>query len=231
MDKWHTCETTHCRAGWVVHLAGEAGKELEKFFGTCLAAQIIYRESSPLKVGVNRFFDSNEVAMEDMKRLADAEKAQSELKLLHEMVLPCDVEVGNVILKKGVEVYTLYIRAMSLREQLGEYYKENKNLQAENAKLLEIKDLAYSERNKLVCALSKIFPSWMERHPDDDKDWDDDWRWIVFIDAPTGQLSWHIHDSEFSMFVHLRIKDGNSWDGHTTDEKYNRLQALSGKEG
>lgn len=29
MSTWHTCETTHCRAGWVVHLAGEAGKALE----------------------------------------------------------------------------------------------------------------------------------------------------------------------------------------------------------
>ena len=28
MSAWHTCDTTHCRAGWVVHLAGEAGKAL-----------------------------------------------------------------------------------------------------------------------------------------------------------------------------------------------------------
>lgn len=26
MDTWHTCKNTHCRAGWVVTLAGEAGK-------------------------------------------------------------------------------------------------------------------------------------------------------------------------------------------------------------
>ena len=31
MNDWHTCETTHCRAGWVVTLAGQAGKELELF--------------------------------------------------------------------------------------------------------------------------------------------------------------------------------------------------------
>ena len=78
MSDWHTCETTHCRAGWVVHLAGDAGRELEKFFDTCLAAQIIYRESSPLKVSVNRFFDTNESAMEDMKRLAKEESALSQ---------------------------------------------------------------------------------------------------------------------------------------------------------
>ena len=37
MGNWHQdghCGTTHCRAGWVTHLAGEAGKELEDQIGT-----------------------------------------------------------------------------------------------------------------------------------------------------------------------------------------------------
>ena len=41
MSDWHTCGTTHCRAGWAVHLAGEAGYALERFHGTALAAQLI----------------------------------------------------------------------------------------------------------------------------------------------------------------------------------------------
>ena len=28
MGQWHSCETTHCRAGWAIHLTGEAGKVL-----------------------------------------------------------------------------------------------------------------------------------------------------------------------------------------------------------
>ena len=71
MDNWHTCETTHCRGGWVVTLAGEEGKKLEEFFGPLLAAQLIYRESG-YKINPCRFFDSNEDAMADMKRLAEA---------------------------------------------------------------------------------------------------------------------------------------------------------------
>jgi hypothetical protein len=74
MSEWHTCDTTHCRAGWVVTLAGEAGKALEEFHDTPLAASLIYAASSPLKVSMQRFFDSNEKAMEDMKRLAEKEK-------------------------------------------------------------------------------------------------------------------------------------------------------------
>jgi hypothetical protein len=73
MSAWHTCDTTHCRAGWVVTLAGEEGKKLEEFFNTPLAAHLIYRESSPLKVGMNKFYENANEALADMKRLAEEE--------------------------------------------------------------------------------------------------------------------------------------------------------------
>lgn len=69
MSSWHSCETTHCRAGWVVRLAGDEGKALEAFHNTDLAARLIY-EASGYKINPARFHDSNEVAMADMKRLA-----------------------------------------------------------------------------------------------------------------------------------------------------------------
>jgi hypothetical protein len=72
MDTWHTCQTTHCRGGWVVTLAGEEGKRLEAFHGTALAAQLIYRESGH-PINPCRFYDSNEEAMADMKKLAGVE--------------------------------------------------------------------------------------------------------------------------------------------------------------
>ena len=70
MDCFHTCETTHCRAGWVIHLAGEAGYALEKRFNSELAAMLIYRESG-YKINPCRFYDSNDAALEDMRRLAE----------------------------------------------------------------------------------------------------------------------------------------------------------------
>lgn len=86
------------------------------------------------------------------------------------------------------------------------------------------KNGAYSERDKLISLVSKCFPAWLERHPDSDATWEDDWRWIVFVKLPTGQASWHIHDSELPWFSHLeRYPSRNSWDGHTTEEKYNRV--------
>jgi hypothetical protein len=71
MDAWHTCEKTHCRAGWAVTLAGAEGKKLEKFFNTELAAMLIYDASCPgYKINPARFRDSNDDALADMKKLA-----------------------------------------------------------------------------------------------------------------------------------------------------------------
>lgn len=90
------------------------------------------------------------------------------------------------------------------------------------------KDGAYTERNALVCLLSKIFPSCLSVHDLNDKTWDDEWRWIVFIELPTGQCSWHIHNTELDNFVHLPIIPETKWDGHTTAEKYARIKNYSG---
>jgi len=70
MNAFHTCEKKHCRAGWAVTLAGAEGRALENFFNTELAAMLIYRESG-YPINPARFYDSNEDAMADMKRLAE----------------------------------------------------------------------------------------------------------------------------------------------------------------
>lgn len=70
MAAWHTCETTHCRAGWVVHLAGEPGYELERKTSAAFAAQQIYKASG-YRINPNRFYDDNEAALEDMRKLAE----------------------------------------------------------------------------------------------------------------------------------------------------------------
>jgi hypothetical protein len=73
MNTWHTCEKKHCRAGWVVTLAGVEGKKLEARFGTLLAAMKIYDASDPeFRINPSRFFDENDVALEDMRKLAES---------------------------------------------------------------------------------------------------------------------------------------------------------------
>ena len=73
MGLWHACETTHCRAGWVIHLAGKAGYDLERFCGPHYAALLIYRESG-YEIDTETFYYKKDFALEDMKRLAATEK-------------------------------------------------------------------------------------------------------------------------------------------------------------
>lgn len=105
------------------------------------------------------------------------------------------------------------------------------------------KDQAYWERNQLVAALSKVYPSSLGKHPTSDKTWDKDWMNIVYICIPVQcmvygdlrnymdyrveqkQLSWHLHKDDLVYFKHLQ-KAKIKWDGHTTDEKYERLKYL-----
>ena len=74
MAHWHgdadagpACETTHCRAGWAVHLAGEKGYALEKKFDAAYAGRMIYLVSAGY---VPEFYTDNETALEDIKKRA-----------------------------------------------------------------------------------------------------------------------------------------------------------------
>jgi len=86
------------------------------------------------------------------------------------------------------------------------------------------RDGAYTERNRLVALLACLFPSGVKRTAI--PGWDEAWHGCVYIDLPTGQASWHFHDSEKHLFAHLPPYDGE-WDGHTTEEKYERLVLAS----
>ncbi len=93
---------------------------------------------------------------------------------------------------------------------------------------------AYEERNLLVCALSKLFPSCLGQHTEQEmlkRGWDKNWGWVVYIELPTGQASWHIRTDELELFEHLEVC-GSSYvyDGHTTEEKYRRLDAIQPSE-
>ena len=101
----------------------------------------------------------------------------------------------------------------------------NKTIEVE---LREAKDNAYRERDRCVAGIAALavrfgWGAWLGRH--EGGEWDDDWRNVVFINLPAGQVSWHIHDSELELFRFLPL-GGEPWDGHDTPEKYRRLAAL-----
>lgn len=85
------------------------------------------------------------------------------------------------------------------------------------------KDAAYLERNQVVAALAKCFHSGIKRTAIEG--WSEDWHGCAYIDLPTGQASWHYHDSQAYLFEGLPEYLG-IWDGHTTEEKYARIAKL-----
>jgi hypothetical protein len=85
-------------------------------------------------------------------------------------------------------------------------------------------DAVYLERNHLVALLAAIYPSGTARTAIEG--WEPEWHGCVYIDLPTGQASWHYHDSHAHLFAHLPPYAGG-WDGHTTEEKYQRVSDLA----
>ncbi len=55
-----------------------------------------------------------------------------------------------------------------------------------------------------------------------DENMPDIWKHVVYIDLPTGQLSWHILLEELPWFENISDYD-KEWDGHNSQEKYKRL--------
>lgn len=93
------------------------------------------------------------------------------------------------------------------------------------AETKEDKDRAYEERNRCVALIAKMaqWAGWNAgiTHTEIDG-WNPEWHGCVYIDLPTGQVSWHYHDSQAGFFSFLPTYDGE-WDGHETPEKYNRV--------
>ena len=71
MAQWHTCETTHCRAGWAITLAGPAGAALEDKIGAPAAGALIYAASRPGQRVPNFYADDAE-ALADLRACAAA---------------------------------------------------------------------------------------------------------------------------------------------------------------
>jgi hypothetical protein len=100
--------------------------------------------------------------------------------------------------------------------------------QVDVAALRAQKDGAYRERDQVVALLARValalgWRAGLRRHePDPDPTWDEDWKNVVAIDLPTGQVTWHFHDSERPLFHSLPAYPA-PWDGHDTAEKYRRV--------
>ena len=91
-------------------------------------------------------------------------------------------------------------------------------------------DAAYRERAHLVALLAALNPSVIVPARDvEEPGWT-----IVYVylhGDREQQLSWHIHPRDAGLFQHVqRVDLGDeraTWDGHTTDAKYERIRAAT----
>lgn len=86
-------------------------------------------------------------------------------------------------------------------------------------------DTVYAERNHCIALAAKFarqqgLRAYIALDPATEEE---EWRNVVFIELPTGQVSWHIHVDDLPLFCTLPFAM-NVWDNHTTAQKYERVQ-------
>lgn len=80
----------------------------------------------------------------------------------------------------------------------------------------------YRERAALVAYLAAVHPAAIGTDPAQ-PDWP-----VVYVDTPAGQMSWHISRDDLDLFPHVpAYRPAPEWDGHTTEQKYDRLRILT----
>ena len=82
---------------------------------------------------------------------------------------------------------------------------------------------AYRERAHLLAHLAAIYPSRLIHGADpEEPDWP-----VLFIHLPMprGQVTWHISPDDLDLFEDVPDEEADwaVWDGHSTEEKYRRL--------
>ncbi|NUQ98289.1 MAG: hypothetical protein HOY79_17655 [Streptomyces sp.] len=83
---------------------------------------------------------------------------------------------------------------------------------------------AYRERAHLVALLATWYPSHIGHTDPNAPDWA-----VLTVELPTGQACWHIAPDDMDLFAHVMPtpRYARGWDGHSAEEKYQRIDALA----
>lgn len=97
-------------------------------------------------------------------------------------------------------------------------------VRAQNQQLDADLNGAYRERAHLLADIAARHPSHLAYSDSDVPTWP-----VLTIEPDTGQMCWHINPDDLDLFEHVTWGDAFAigWDGHTTEEKYQRLRALT----
>jgi hypothetical protein len=83
---------------------------------------------------------------------------------------------------------------------------------------------AYRERAHLLALIAAQYRSHIGHTDPAAPDWA-----VVTIELPTGQACWHISAADEELFQHVDQEPARAiaWDGHSTEEKYRRIDELT----
>jgi hypothetical protein len=87
---------------------------------------------------------------------------------------------------------------------------------------LEVARGAYRERAHLVALLASMYPSSIGHTDASCPEYA-----VVIVNFPTGQAAWHVSPDDLDLFQHVTRTDVDLWDGHTTAQKYQRINAYT----
>ena len=83
-------------------------------------------------------------------------------------------------------------------------------------------EIGFTQRDELLVVLSKMWPSHLMPKAEDD---DADWKHVLCIYSPGGELYYHIADERLTMFSHLPVL-ASHFDGSDSPERTRRLNAI-----
>lgn len=130
----------------------------------------------------------------------------------------------RIIAQQAQEIERLKVEVADQKAKQAACVAELAASQARERELEVRKDGAYLERNHLVAALARCFPSGIRKTAIEG--WSDDWHGCVYIDLPAGQISYHYHDSQAFLFEALPAYT-KLYDGHTKDDVHERLKSAT----
>ena len=95
--------------------------------------------------------------------------------------------------------------------------------------LRKAKNTAYRFRNLLAAALAAHYPAVV--YETTDEGWQKEWATCLYIQLPTGQVSFHFHESERHLVAHVPMAEANPWDKSGLDEHVERIEGLIATSG
>jgi hypothetical protein len=140
----------------------------------------------------------------------------------------------------GIQGLELEGHPTTSKQRRTEYRENAQRVERQHLRSLEAqRDTAYQERNELAALLARPIvyagtlddSSGFRAGVGHDANGEPGFQTVLFVDLPTGQVSWHIPDEDRHLLNGLPHYE-RGWDGHSTAEKRDRVrQAFAGGTG